>query len=169
MSDNPFEGPRSRSVTWEDPSIAASAMKELSGLEWLAALKAGELPRPPIGCLMGYQLKDFGQGWATFEMTDGQWLYNPIGMIHGGALTTMMDSAMGCAVHSTLPRGAGYSTIEFKVNFLHPVKSGVGAILAEGRSIHTGSRIATADAKIVDAQGNLYAHAVTTCMVFRPK
>ncbi|ADK84348.1 thioesterase superfamily protein [Desulfarculus baarsii DSM 2075] len=161
------ETDRQRTVTWEDPAITVKAMGDHGGLEWLGLLKDGSLPRPPIGALLGYRLKDFGPGWALFEMDDGQWLYNPIGMIHGGALATLMDSAMGCAVHSTLPKGVGYSTIEFKVNFVHPVKSGVGRVFAEAKAIHVGKSIATAEATVKDGQGRLYAHAVCTCMILR--
>lgn len=163
------ENNRQRTVTWEEPSITAKAMGDHDGLEWLQLLKDGSLPRPPIGALLGCQLKDFGPGRALFEMDDGQWLYNPIGMIHGGALATLMDSAMGCAVHSTLPRGVTYSTIEFKVNFVHPVKIGVGKIFAESKVIHTGKNIATAEAHVKDERGRLYAHAVCTCMLMRPR
>ncbi|HEY0035194.1 MAG TPA: PaaI family thioesterase, partial [Longimicrobium sp.] len=94
--------------------------------------------------------------------------YNPIGVVHGGLAATMADSAMGCAVHSTLPAGAGYTTLEFKINFVRPLTRDTGRVLCEARTIHVGGRVATAEARVTDAEGRLYAHATTTCMVFRP-
>lgn len=160
---------RTRTITWDDPKVSARALMKMSGLEWMNAIKDGELPRPPVADLLGYRVVEVSPGRTVFEVETGEWLYNPIGTVHGGVLATLMDSAMGSAVHTMLPRGAAYTTVEFKVNFVEPVTSGVGLIRAESRAIHVGGRIATAEARIVDENRKLYAHAVTTCMVIKPK
>ena len=129
---------------------------------------AGELPRPPISSLMDFGLGEVEFGRAVFEVVPAEFHYNPIGVVHGGLAATLLDSAMGCAVHTTLPAGVGYTTLEIKVNYLRPLTTETGHVRAEGRVIHSGGRTATADGKVVDMNGKLYAHGTTTCMIFRP-
>lgn len=166
---DPASPKRQRTVSWQDPSLAAEALGEMTGLEWLGAIADGRLPRPPIGELVGYRLKEFEAGRAVFVLSPGEWLYNPLGMVHGGALTTALDTAMGAAIHTMLERGAAYSTLELKVNFVAPVSKSSGALRAEGKVIHLGKRTATAEGRLTDDQGDLCAHSTATCMVFRPK
>ncbi len=160
-------GGRTRTVRWEDPHALAEAARGLSGLEFLRKVVSGELPRPPIGALMNFGIVELSEGRAVFEAVPAEYHYNPIGVVHGGLAMTLLDSAMGCAVHSTLPAGAGYTTLEVKVNFVRPLTAETGEVRCEARVIHVGGRTATAEGRVVDAEGRLYAHATTTCMIFR--
>ncbi|MBN8227217.1 PaaI family thioesterase [Corallococcus macrosporus] len=167
MSEQP-ENPRTRTVTWKDPRVGASAAKTLSGLEYLRAIQRGELPAPPIAELMGFAPVEVEEGRVVFAVTAGEHHYNPIGMVHGGLAATLMDSAMGCAIHTLLPVGAGYTTLELHVNYVKGIAHDTGRLLCRGEVIHLGGRVATAQGRLVDEKGTLYAHGTTTCMVFRP-
>jgi uncharacterized protein (TIGR00369 family) len=156
---------RSRNITWEDPLASAATGRGLSGREYLQRLVRGELPPPPIAVLMNFRLSEIAEGRAIFVCDPAEYHYNPIGLIHGGLAATLLDSAMGCAVHTTLPAGVGYTTLEIKVNYVRPISTGKGQIRCEGTVIHRGSRTATADGRVVDDEGNLYAHATTTCLI----
>ncbi|MCF4129193.1 PaaI family thioesterase [Methylobacterium sp. SyP6R] len=157
---------RERRVTWSDPRATARAGQGLAGLDFLRALIAGEVPPPPIVALMGITLDEAEPGRVTMRMPAGEYLYNPIGSVHGGALATLLDSVMGCAVHSTLPAGRGYTTLEIKVNYLRAVTEGSGRVTAVGRVVHAGRRQAVAEASLTDEAGRLCATASTTCLVF---
>jgi uncharacterized protein (TIGR00369 family) len=156
---------RSRSITWDDPLALAETGRGLSGLEYLQRLIRGELPAPPIAVLMNFRLSEVAEGSATFVCDPAEYHYNPIGLIHGGLAATLLDSAMGCAVHSTLPAGLGYTTLEIKVNYVRPIRANKGRIRCEGTVIHRGSRTATAGGRVIDEEGKLYAHATTTCLI----
>ncbi len=158
---------RSLTVTWDDPASGAETAREMSGLEYLQAIARGELPGVPMGSLMGFEVGEIEAGRVVFECVPGEQHYNPIGTVHGGLACTLFDSAMGCAVHSALPAGVGYTTVELKVNFLRPISVQTGKISCEGKTIHVGGRIATAEAHLTDEAGKLYGHATTTCMIFR--
>lgn len=138
---------------------------ELSGLEMMRAIFAGELPPPPIAELLGFRGAEVEFGHAVFEFEPGPQHYNPIGSVHGGVAMTLLDSAMGCAVHSTLPAGVRYTTLEVKTNFVRPITAETGLIRCEGIVLHKGSRIATAEGKLTDASGRLLAHGTTTCLI----
>jgi uncharacterized protein (TIGR00369 family) len=168
MSSTLEKGTRTRTVSWEDPRALAEAGRGLSGLEYLQRMIAGELPRPPISSLMNFGLTELREGHAVFTAEPAEYHYNPIGVVHGGLAATLLDSAMGCAVHSTLPAGAGYTTLEIKVNYVRPMTAETGEVRCEARVIHVGGRTATAEGRVIDASGKLYAHATTTCMIFRP-
>ncbi|HEV2764315.1 MAG TPA: PaaI family thioesterase [Pyrinomonadaceae bacterium] len=159
---------RTLTVTWEDPRALAEAGRGLSGLEYLKKIVSGELPRPPISALLNFGLAELEEGRAVFTVEPAEYHYNPIGVVHGGLAATLLDSAMGCAVHSALPAGAGYTTLEIKVNFVRPMTAETGPVRCEATLIHLGGRTATAEGRILDAEGRLYAHATTTCLVFRP-
>jgi uncharacterized protein (TIGR00369 family) len=159
---------RTRTVSWKNPAAGARAATQMSGLEYLRAIRDGELPPAPIADLMGFRLVEVEEGRAVFEVEPAEFHYNPIGTVHGGLACTLTDSAMGCAVHSTLPAGVGYTTMEVKVNLLRRITADTGRMLCEGKTIHVGGRAALAEARLTDAAGRLYAHATTTCMVFRP-
>ena len=167
MSDTGKEA-RTRTISWEDPRTLTEAGKDLSGLEYLQKIVAGELPRPPIGALMNFEITELSEGRAVFTVEPAEYHYNPIGVVHGGLAATLLDSAMGCAVHSTLPAGAGYTTLEIKVNYIRPMMAETGRVRCEANVIHLGGRTATAEGRVVDESGKLYAHATTTCMIFRP-
>ncbi len=158
---------RTRTVTWEDPMAGAKAAREMSGLEYLRAMMGEELPGAPIADLMGFEPISVEEGRVVFAVEPAEYHYNPIGTVHGGLACTLADSAMGCAVHTMLPAGTGYTTLEIKLNFLRQITTDTGRILCEGKSIHVGGRIATAEARLRDEAGKLYGHATTTCMIFR--
>ena len=140
---------------------------ELSGLEFLEALARGELPPPPIMETLGFGGFEVGPGWARFDLTPGERHYNPIGSVHGGVAATLLDSALGCAVHSALEAGVGYTTVDLRVTFVRPLTATTGPVRCEGRVIHVGSRIGTAEGRIPDAEGRLYAHGSATCLIVR--
>ena len=149
-----------------DPRTVAEEGRRLSGMEYVQAIVTGELPAPPISELMGFRLVLAEPGRAVFEMEPGPQHYNPIGSVHGGIALTLLDSAMGCAVHTQLERGVGYTMLEVKTNFVRPITADTGVIRCEGIVIHQGSRIATAEGKLTDPDGKLLAHGTTTCLIF---
>jgi uncharacterized protein (TIGR00369 family) len=156
---------REISATWSDPEALAQAGRALSGLELLQAIRDGRLPSPPIAQLLGFKLVEVDTGHAVFEVLPGEQHYNPIGVVHGGLAMTLLDSAMGCAVHSHMPAGGAYTTLEAKTNLVRAVTSKTGLLRAVGKVVHIGSRVATAEGRLVDGAGKLYAHATTTCIV----
>ena len=158
---------RSRTHAWEDPLATAQAARGLQGIEFLRKIIAGELPQPPIAHTLGYQLLEVGEGRAVFGIKPQEFHYNPIGMVHGGIACTLLDSALGCAVHSVLPAGVGYTTLEVKVNMLKAIGRDTGLLRAEATLVHAGKSTAVAEARLVDEQGRLYAFGTATCMILR--
>jgi uncharacterized protein (TIGR00369 family) len=138
----------------------------LSGLQIFEAIFAGELPAPPIGETMDFIPIHMEEGVAVFQGKPMLKHYNPLGTVHGGWYCTLLDSAVGCAVHTTLPAGKGYTTLEIKVSMLRPLTDAVPLVRAEGTVIHTGRQVATAEGRIVGPDGKVYAHATTTCLIF---
>lgn len=118
--------------------------------------------------LLNFDLVAVSEGYAVFAVNPSEYHYNPIGVVHGGLAATLLDSAMGCAVHSMLPAGAGYTTLEIKVNFIRAMTAETGRVRCEARIVHSGARTATAEGRIVDEAGKLYAHGTTTCLILRP-
>jgi uncharacterized protein (TIGR00369 family) len=159
---------RTRTVAWSDPLIGARAAAASSGLEFLQALGRGALPPPPFMALLNMGFQEAEAGRVVFEVEPAEYHYNPIGMVHGGLASALCDTAMGCAIHSTLPSGVGYATLELKVNFVRPITLATGLVACEGKVIHVGGRVATAEARVTDRAGKLYAHATTTCLLMRP-
>jgi uncharacterized protein (TIGR00369 family) len=164
-NDEPMAHPRTRTVTWQDPLPTAGVGATMSGLDYLRAIADGKLPPPPIAELMGYTLDEVSEGEAVFGMKAGEHVYNPIGSVHGGVAATLLDSAMACAIHSKLPRGVGYTTLEIKVNYVRAMTRETGRVRAIGTLIHLGSRTGTAEGRLVDEAGKLYAHGTTTCLI----
>lgn len=160
---------RTRTATWDDPRISATAARTMAGRDFLEAMVRGEVPAPPVMRLLNAGFAELDEGRVTFTLEPAEYHYNPIGSVHGGVISTFCDSAMGCAIQSTLQAGVGYTTLELKVTFLRPVTVETGPLRCEGKVIHVGGRVATAEAYLTDAEGRLYAHATTTCMVFRPE
>jgi uncharacterized protein (TIGR00369 family) len=155
------------SLPQTDPLALAARGRELTGMEYIRQIFEGELPPPPIAELMGFRGVEFEAGRAVFEMTPGPQHYNPIGSVHGGVALTLLDSAMGCAIHTTLDAGVGYTTLEVKTNFVRPITADTGLVRCEGVVIHGGSRVATAEGRLADASGRLLAHGTTTCLILR--
>ena len=141
----------------------------LTGIEMLEAIVAGEIPSPPIGATMGFRLVEVAPGRAVFEGAAGPHLLNPLGGVHGGVALTLIDSAAGCAVHSELPAGVGYTTVETKVNFTRPVPPDGSPIRCEGRVVTRGRQIATAEARLLSAEGKVLAHGTSTLIILQPR
>ena len=160
---------RSISVSWSDPQQLAAAARAMPGIEFLRAIRDGRLPGPPIAQLLGFSLVEVEPGHAVFECTPGERHYNPIGVVHGGLAMTLLDSAMGCCVQSKIPMGTAYTTLEAKTNLVRPITETTGKLRAIGTVIHVGKRVATAEGRLEDASGKLYAHATTTCIVLTPE
>jgi uncharacterized protein (TIGR00369 family) len=139
----------------------------LSGFDFLSGIVNGEIPPPPVLMLLGMRITEIAQGKVVFAVTPAEYHYNPLGAVHGGVISTLADSAMACAIQTTLPAGVMLTTIELKVNFLRALTADTGEVSCTGSVIHAGNRIATAEARVVDATGRLYAHATTTCMLLR--
>lgn len=153
-------------IEWEDPSPVLPVAMQMSGLEYMQALIRGEFPAPPIARLMDFYLAEVDDGKAIFKGTPGEQHFNPIGMVHGGFAATLLDSALGCAVHTTLPQGMIYSTAQLNINLTRPIMPQAGELICEASVIHRGSRMVTADAMLKDADAKLYAHGTTTCFVY---
>ena len=164
MSNDDSE--RKRLVTWEDPAAARRQARKMSGAEFFKAMRRGEIPEPPFGKLLGMDLFDVGEGKFTMTLQPQEFHYNPMGCVHGGILATLLDSVMSASVHTALPAGKGYMTLEIKVNFLKPVYEHTGEVVAEGKVISCGSQVATAEGKLTDVEGKIYATGSTTCLVF---
>ena len=152
-------------IEWCDPMPVAEAARRMAGLEFLRAIRDGRLPAPPMAELLGFQLVEVEPGHAVFEVVPGERHYNPIGVVHGGLAMTLLDSAMGCAVQTHMPAGAGYTTLEAKTNLVRAITGDTGKLRAIGKTLHVGKRMATAEGRLEDAAGKLYAHATTTCIV----
>jgi uncharacterized protein (TIGR00369 family) len=142
------------------------AAAPMSGVAFLQAIMRGDQPPAPIAELMGFRLCEVEVGRVAFEGKPALCHYNPIGTVHGGYAATLLDSAMGCAVHSALEAGMGYATLEIKVNLVRPITVETGPVRAEGALLHRGRRTATAEARLVDAGGRLLAHATCTCLLY---
>jgi uncharacterized protein (TIGR00369 family) len=157
---------RTRTLEWSDPVATAAAGAELAGIDYMRALIAGELPAPPIAITMNMGPIELEEGRVVFAGVPGEEHYNPIGVVHGGYAATILDSVLGCAVHTTLPVGGMYTTLELKVNFLRPSFAGGARLLAEGTVLHRGSTAVLVEATITDAgSGKKIAHATSTCLV----
>lgn len=138
----------------------------MSGLQMMQAMLRGELPYPPIARTLDFQLVEVGEGLAVFQGAPGGGHLNPMGTVHGGWFATLLDSALGCAVHTRMPPGRGYTTAELGVNLVKALTPKVQRVRAEGRVVHCGRQLATAEARLVGPDGTLYAHATTTCLIF---
>ena len=156
---------RTLSVTWSDPAELAERGRSMPGIEFLRAIRDRRLPAAPIAELLGFNLVEVEPGHAVFEVTPGEQHYNPIGVVHGGLAMTLLDSAMGCAVQTHMPAGGGYTTLEAKTNLVRPITGTTGRLRAMGKVVHLGKRVATAEGRLEDAAGKLYAHATSTCIV----
>jgi uncharacterized protein (TIGR00369 family) len=157
---------RTRSFSWQDPAAAAAAARELSGLQWMRAIIDGTLPPPPIARLLDFTVVEAEEGRAVFAMEPAEWMYNPLGMVHGGVAATLLDSCMGCAVHTSLAPGVGYTTGDLQVRYVRAMGESSGRVLAEGRLVHRGRRTATADGRMfTESDETLIAHGTTGCVI----
>jgi uncharacterized protein (TIGR00369 family) len=147
--------------------VAADILASVSGLDFLRLIAEGRFPGPPIAELLGFRPVEVERGRIVFAATPGVRHYNPIGSVHGGFVATLLDSCMSCAVQSMLEAGHGYTTVELKVNFVRPLSADTGEVRAEGKIIHAGRQIGTAEGRLTDGKGRLLAHGTATCLVFR--
>jgi uncharacterized protein (TIGR00369 family) len=162
------EQTRTRTFSWEDPAATAASGMKLAGLEYISAIASGALPPPPIAVLLGFEILEAEKGRAVFAMHPAEWMYNPIGSVHGGIAATLLDSCMGCAVHTTLDAGVGYSTTDLQVRYIRAMSNATGRVLAEGRVVHAGRRTATAEGRLFsESDETLLAHGTTGCAILR--
>lgn len=157
---------RQRTFSWRDPGELSRAGQALAGLDFLRAIQAGTLPLPPVMALLGVQLGSVEEGRVVMRLQPAEFHYNPIGTVHGGVLATLLDSVMGCAIHSLLPLGRGYTTLEIKVSYVRAARVSTGEIVAEGKTIHLGRQTALAEGTVHDRRGRVVATASTTGLVF---
>lgn len=161
------EDTRSRTYTWDARRTDPRELAKLSGLEYLTRVFAGEMPGAPIASTLDFHPTTLEKGLVAFDGEPAHFVYNPIGSVHGGYAATMLDSALGCAVHSLLEAGLAYTTVELKINYVRAMTDRTGPVRAEARVIHLGRSLATAEGKLFGRDdGRLYAHGSTTCFVF---
>jgi uncharacterized protein (TIGR00369 family) len=156
---------RTRTYSWHDPLGALEEAAGLSGLDVMRLVVAGQLPQPPIAKTLGFRLVEVEHGRAVFECEPAEFHYNPIGTVHAGLASTLLDSAMGCAFVTTLESGLGWTTLELKANFTRPLTAETGLVRCVGTVVHPGRTVATTEARIEDAKGRLYAHGTSTILV----
>ncbi len=156
---------RSQTFTWDDPIPGAIAAQRMSGLDYLKALMRGEFSTAPLSRALNFTLIEVEMGRAVFQSQPAEYHYNPIGSVHGGYAATLLDSALGCAVHSTLQAGVGYTTVQLQVNMVRAMNIDTGMLLCEGNVIHTGRRMMTAEGRLMDKSGRVYAHGTSTCLI----
>ena len=165
--DDQHWGPqRSKTVTWHEPGPSTAKGLSMAGIDYLRAMVAGELPPPPIAGLMQFELAEAEPGRVVFTCQPDESAYNPIGAIHGGLVCTLLDSVVGCALHSTLPQGKGYTSIEIKVNYLKAVRVSSGLLTATGTVVKSGARVGFTEGVVTDAKGAVVATASSTLLVF---
>jgi uncharacterized protein (TIGR00369 family) len=157
---------RRRVVEWDDQAASAQALRSLSGLDFLTGILEGRIPAPPVARLLGFAFTEVEVGRVVMALDPAEFHYNPLSTVHGGVAATILDSVMACAVQSTLPAGRGYTTLEIKVNYVRAITAATGRLRAEGKTIHVGRQVATAEGRLVDAADRLYVHGTTTCLAF---
>jgi uncharacterized protein (TIGR00369 family) len=162
------ETERRRVVEWEDPTPHVQRGMTMRPLDYLSEMVHGEIPKAPIAELLNMWGVEIEEGRALFAAQPGEEHYNPIGVVHGGLVATLIDSTLACAIHSTLPPGGYFSTLEIKVNYVRTLRAGSGPIKCEAKAVHVGRTIATGEAQVHDERGKLVAHGTCTCMLFRP-
>jgi uncharacterized protein (TIGR00369 family) len=160
--------PSSKVVQWYDPMITAAAAPAMSGLEFLRAIRDGQLPPPPIAMLMGFHPAQVEEGYVVFEGVPDESVYNPIGTVHGGLVCTLADTVAACAVHSTLPAGLAYTSIDLNVSYTRPVTRDSGKLRAIGEVVKPGRRVAFSKAEILDGNGKVVATATSSCLIIQP-
>ncbi|HXZ00097.1 MAG TPA: PaaI family thioesterase [Stellaceae bacterium] len=167
IRDNDTAKPRIRTVSWGDPAVGVEVARSLNGVEFVRKIMRGEVPAPPVFNLLGFRLVKVELGEVNGELEPAEFHYNPMGGVHGGVVSTVLDSVMGLAVLSRLPLGSRFSSLEIKINFVRGITAETGTLLAEGKIVHPGAKISTSEARLVDRQGKLYAHGSSTCIVIR--
>ncbi|MCA2214699.1 PaaI family thioesterase [Wangella sp. NEAU-J3] len=157
---------RSRTYSWTDPAEHAGRLGRVGGLELLRAMASGALPPPPVMHLIDMGAMEVEEGSVTVHLDPREFHYNPLGTVHGGVLSTLLDTAAACSVHSTLPAGVAYTTLDLNVKFLRPVTVASGRLCCRGDVLQRGRRTALAEARLTDGSGRLVAHATSSCLIF---
>jgi uncharacterized protein (TIGR00369 family) len=156
----------SRTITWQDPTVSAAAGAQMAGLEYVRAIQAGEIPPPPIAVVMNFSIAELEEGRAVFEGQPGEEHYNPIGVVHGGYAATILDSALGCSVHTTCPVGVGYTSQTLEVKYLRPITRDTGAVRCEAEVVYRGRKTASSEARLTEVStGKLLATGTSTCLI----
>jgi uncharacterized protein (TIGR00369 family) len=158
---------RERTIRWDDPKAFVEATRGLSGIEALRLALEPGASLAPIGTLMNFRLVEVNEGHVVFEGEPAEYHYNPIGLVHGGFALTLMDSALGCAIHSSLAAGVGYASTDLQLRFVRPITGDTGLVRCEGRTVHLGRTTAIAEGRLTDAGGKLLATGTTACAIFR--
>jgi uncharacterized protein (TIGR00369 family) len=167
-ADETTNAQRTRRIEWSDPAISAQAARGRAGLEFLQAMVDGEVPPPPIMQTLGARLESVAHGHAVFTMTPSESHYNPIGSVHGGVYATLLDSAAACAVHSMLPAGVAYTSLDLSVRFIGAINVDTGPVSCTGTVKHLGRRTALAEAVLTSHSGKLLATATSHCLILNP-
>lgn len=167
MTTPPDTQQRQRTFSWADPAAIAAAGAAMSGAEFFAAIADGKIPPPPVMRALDFDGVLFEEGRAAFRLQPREFHYNPLGTVHGGVFATMLDSACGCAVHTMLPAGVFYTSLDLSLKFLRPVTVDTGPITAEGTVVHMGRRTALAEGRITDAAGKVHVTATSSCLLIR--
>jgi len=157
-----------RTISEQASSEKAEARRIMSGLEYMRKMMTGELPPSGMVQLLGLKLVEVSEGRAVFTVQPDERHYNGLGIAHGGLAATLLDSALGCAINAMMPAGKIFTTLEMKINYVRPITRERGELRCEANVIHVGGRVATAEGRIMDEDGKLYAHGTATCMLFRP-
>lgn len=165
QTPGPWGEPRSKTITWYDPLVGAAAAPTMAGIDYLRAMAEGRYPPPPIAAHFGFGITRIDAGDVEFTAEPDESAYNPIGVVHGGLVCTLLDSVIGCAVHSTLPAGTGWTSLEIKVNYLRGIHATSGELRAHGWVTRPGRRAAFAEGDVRDSAGNLLATASGSCLV----
>jgi uncharacterized protein (TIGR00369 family) len=161
-----LERTRTRTITWQDPLASAAVGAEMAGLDYVRAIQSGELPPPPIAVVMNFSIEELARGRAVFVGEPGEEHYNPIGVVHGGYASTILDTALGCAVHTTCPAGIGYTSQTLEVKYLRPITRDTGRVCSEAIVVHRGRKNAVSEAKLTAADsGKLLATGTSTCLI----
>jgi len=160
---------RTRTVTWLDPAPGVEAGTRLSGLEYLRAMSRGEAPPPPLASMLGFSLDEIEEGRVMMSVVPAEFHYNPMGVVHGGLAATLFDSSLGCAVQSMLPPAHAAPTLQLQINYIRPITIATGKLNCSGEIIHLGKRSATAQGRLTDSSGKLYAHATGTFVITGPE
>jgi uncharacterized protein (TIGR00369 family) len=158
---------RKKTIIWQDPKNNTRNVLNVSGLDYLRSIKNETIAPPPVAMLIGYKISNVKNGHVVYELNPEEYHYNPFSTVHGGVLSTLLDTAMTASVLSTLTKGTNCSTIEIKVNFVRPVTSMCGTVKCEAKILHIGKNLATAEGKLKGQNGKLYAHGVSTCAIFK--
>ena len=166
LEDADWGPERSRTVTWQDPLRSAEAGLGMAGIDYIQAIISGRIPPPPISQLVQMDIAEAEPGRVVFTCTPDESAYNPIGAVHGGLVCTLLDSVAGCALHTMLPQGKGYTSVEIKVNYLKAVRLASGTLTATGTVVKAGSRVGFAEGVVTDAGGAVVATATSTLLVF---